>query len=136
MGQCMITRKGSNKRKKEYLFKDGVFKEGLTYSGDTYSIVNNELRITKKFILNYAEPNKMIYVKWYIPDGTPNNFNAYPIIMNKDFNINNKGGYFEIYTLRNIDIITAISSYECLKLEESYTTCYFHVKEIWVEDID
>ena len=126
----------SQQNSKDYLFKDGVFKEGLTYDGNSYSIVSNELRISKYFILNYAEPHKMIYVKWYIPDGTPNNYNAYPMIMNKNFNYNDKGGWFDSRTIKNIEMITAISSYECLRLEEFYTTCYFHVKEIWVEDID
>lgn len=138
MGQCLITRKGGKKRK-EYLFKDGVFKEGLTYDGSNYSIVDNALRIKEWFRLNYNEPHKMIYVRWYFPPDTPNFFNAYPIIMNKNVSMTEKGGYlYDIDTLglRNIDFITAISSYQCLQLEESYTTCYFHVKEIWVEDID
>lgn len=131
-----IVRIFGNGKSKEYLFKDGIFKDGLNPTG--YTLENNEIRVegANSFMLDYTEPDRLIYVKWYRPrpsGGGQNQFDSFPILMNTKSTVENKGGYFDFTNLLNTVFVSCVSSKEALQMYKTYAANCFKIIEIWTE---
>lgn len=130
-----IVRTNNNAKGKKILFKNGKFADGLNPSG--YTLDGNEIKISNRdsFIMDYFEPNKLIYVKWYVPSGQANDVNMFPTLMNVKTSVYEKGGYIGFTSLLDTDFISCISSKEALQVYKGYGTNAIKIKEIWSENI-
>lgn len=130
-----IIRTSNNAKGKKILFKDGQFAEGLNPSG--YTLDGNEIKISNNnsFMMDYSEPNKLIFVKWYSPSGQANSYNCFPTLLNVKTTVNNKNGFMDFTAISDMDYISCISSYEGFQIYKGYPFNDIKIKEIWSESI-
>lgn len=130
-----IIRMSGNDKGKKILFKDGQFAEGLNPSG--YTLDGNEIKISgnKSFMMDYSEPNKLIFVRWYSPSGQANSYNSFPTLLNVKTTVNDKNGFMDFSAISDIDYISCISSHEGFQIYKTYGLNDIKIKEIWSESI-
>ena len=122
----------SNKKKKNYLFKNGVFADGLTPSGHL-SISSGEIVIERYFHLNYSSnKDEMIFVKWYVSNSTTG---CIPFVLN--FDGSNTYG-FQTWLSGGKEYINAVKVGSALSVLYGYRNAdnFYKIKEIWTEELE